>query len=150
MHTIERDGLTYCPNAVCYPYVTAIAYNVQGLYIDPTSPNATWIECTECGAQVRPNMAAPGAVAVILNDDDPTWIDDSAYNWETAQSIALDTGKRVVALTDDGYMTRDQIQELCDSERARYLDCFAPDGSDPLWCTDCGRHDHGSWECRAS
>lgn len=33
-------------------------------------------------------------------------------------------GKRVVAITDDGYMTADRAQALYDSDLAAYQDCW--------------------------
>jgi hypothetical protein len=61
-------------------------------------------------------------VAVILTEDGMPY--DGAFSWESAQSYALSQGMRVRALTDDGYMSRADIQALCDAERERYRDCF--------------------------
>lgn len=61
-------------------------------------------------------------VAAVLDDDDD--IIDYTYNWETAQNIALSEGRKIRALRDDGHMSKEDIQKLCDAERERYNDCF--------------------------
>jgi hypothetical protein len=49
---------------------------------------------------------------------------DECYTWEAAQNYALHEGMRIVAVADDGFMSRDDIQQLCDSELRRYNDCW--------------------------
>ena len=61
-------------------------------------------------------------IAAVLDDDGD--VIDYTYNWETAQNIALSEGRKIIALRDDGGMTKDDIQKLCDAERERYRDCF--------------------------
>ncbi|WIC89714.1 hypothetical protein SEA_BRAXOADDIE_92 [Rhodococcus phage Braxoaddie] len=51
---------------------------------------------------------------------------DYAMSWEAGQTYAND-GYRVVALADDGHMSRADAQRLYDAERARALDCFGND-----------------------
>ncbi len=63
----------------------------------------------------------PVHVAAVLNDDGTVY--DFTYNWETAQNMALQ-GYRILALTDDGHMSKDDIQRLCDAELDRHNDCF--------------------------
>ena len=60
--------------------------------------------------------------AVILDHDGTVY--DHAFTWETAQSMALSDGYAVIAIADDGHMSREEIQNLCDAERERYEDCF--------------------------
>lgn len=48
---------------------------------------------------------------------------DFALTWETAQTMANE-GYRVIAVADDGHMTKDQIQSMCDNENALRADCF--------------------------
>lgn len=62
------------------------------------------------------------AIAEILDDDGR--VIDLALSWETAQSMALSEGYRVRVLRGDGHMSADEIQRLCDAERARYRDCY--------------------------
>lgn len=70
-------------------------------------------------------LYGPGAVAEIL-DDDGTVI-DVALSWQTARNYALHEGRRVRVLADDGTMTRDRLQRLCDMDRALYRDCYGLD-----------------------
>ena len=60
--------------------------------------------------------------AIIFDDDGKVY--DHAWSWEAAQNYALHEGMRIIAVEDDGYMTKQDIQELCDSDRASYLDCW--------------------------
>lgn len=48
---------------------------------------------------------------------------DSCYTWESAQTYALQ-GYTVRAIADDGHMSKQEIQDLCDAELERYKDCF--------------------------
>lgn len=64
-------------------------------------------------------------VAVVLNDDDSIY--DHTFNWESGQNYALSQGYRVVAIADDGHMTKDNAQALYDAERDRYRDCYGID-----------------------
>lgn len=61
-------------------------------------------------------------VAIALNEDGTIY--DHCFNWETAQNMALSEGYAVKAIADDGSMTKDRIQALCDAEKARHDDCF--------------------------
>jgi hypothetical protein len=64
-------------------------------------------------------------VAVIYNEDGTVY--DHAFNWETAQNMALSEGYTVKAIADDPQspsMTKDKIQALCDAEKERHDDCF--------------------------
>lgn len=51
---------------------------------------------------------------------------DYAYNWQTAQTMANE-GYRMVALADDGILSRDELQRMVDCERELVLDCFGPE-----------------------
>jgi hypothetical protein len=64
----------------------------------------------------------PPFVALVY-EEGGTEVYDRCWNWETGQSFAL-TGYRVVAIADDGHMTKDEAQRLYDAERARFADCF--------------------------
>ena len=68
-------------------------------------------------AEYRQNV-----VAVVYNEQGEVW--DYAFNWESAQSYALNNGYRVEAIKDDGSMTIADQQALYDAERARFNDCF--------------------------
>ena len=63
-----------------------------------------------------------GVVAVVYDEDGTVF--DYAYNWESAQNYALAEGRLVRVVADDGGMTKDEIQRLCDAERDRFRDCF--------------------------
>lgn len=60
------------------------------------------------------------AVAIVLNDAGDPY--DVCFNWETAQAMAGEY--TVIALADDGHMSVDEIQRICDYERRIYIDCF--------------------------
>lgn len=62
------------------------------------------------------------AVAYDKNDDEH----DACYTWETAQTIARE-GYRVVAVADDGSMSKENIQKICDYELRIAIDCFGED-----------------------
>ena len=49
---------------------------------------------------------------------------DVAQNWETAQSMILDSGVRAIVLRGDGRNTREDWQEALDGELAAYNDCW--------------------------
>jgi hypothetical protein len=51
---------------------------------------------------------------------------DQCYTWETAQTLANE-GYRVIATGDDGHMTKEKIQKLCDYELSIAVDCFGMD-----------------------
>lgn len=59
------------------------------------------------------------AVAYDKNDDEY----DVCYTWEAAQTIARE-GYRIVAVSNDGFMSKEKIQSLCDYELEIALDCF--------------------------
>jgi hypothetical protein len=61
-------------------------------------------------------------VAIVYDADGSVY--DHCFNWETAQSMALSEGYRVEAIADDGSMTKERIQALCDHEKALHDDCF--------------------------
>ena len=71
---------------------------------------------------ILPISPDPSTVALVLDDEGAVY--DEAYCWEAAQNYALHEGREVIAVADDGFMSKEQIQALCDAERARYLDCF--------------------------
>ena len=64
-------------------------------------------------------------VAEVLNEDGTIY--DYTYNWESAQNYALSEGRQIRALRDDGHMSKTEIQNLCDAERERFIDCFGKD-----------------------
>ena len=51
---------------------------------------------------------------------------DHLYTWETGQTYAND-GYRVLALTGDGHLSREEAQGMYDRELAAALDCFGPE-----------------------
>jgi hypothetical protein len=61
-------------------------------------------------------------VAIVYNADGTVY--DHTFNWQTAQSMALSEGYTVKAIADDGDMTKERIQALCDHEKALHDDCF--------------------------
>lgn len=71
-------------------------------------------------------------VAEVLNADGSIY--DRAFNWQTAQSMALE-GYKVRVIADDEWtiggktysMSCADIQALCDAERERFRDCFGLD-----------------------
>ena len=48
---------------------------------------------------------------------------DSAYTWETGQTMAQ-AGYIVQAVAADGYMSTEDAQRLYDYERALFIDCW--------------------------
>lgn len=100
----------------------------------PTCNSAVGKKCTEATESGRKTVAyihtkrqeliekTEGAVALVFEHGSHL-VYDIALNWETAQSMALE-GYTIRAIADDGHMSRDEIQRLCDSETARYRDCF--------------------------
>ncbi len=60
-------------------------------------------------------------VAVILESDGTIY--DHAWSWETGENYASE-GYRVVALTDDGHLTRGEAQAMYDRRLADFVDCF--------------------------
>lgn len=67
------------------------------------------------------NGCPEGTVAVAYHKDGSVY--DFALNWETAQCLANE-GYRLEAVADDGHMTREEIQKLCDWEQNSAIDCF--------------------------
>lgn len=63
-----------------------------------------------------------GRPFVAVQVDDEGRPEDYCYNWETAENFGAE--HRMIALADDGHMSRETIQALCDQARAAYLDCF--------------------------
>ncbi len=72
---------------------------------------------------IRQIEAEYGARVVAVVREDNGSVHDHCFNWETAQTFALD-GYYVEALADDGYMTKETAQALYDAERERHDDCF--------------------------
>lgn len=71
--------------------------------------------------QIELPIAPEGAIAVAYVGEVAF---DYLQNWETCQQFAND-GYRVVVVNDDSYrMAKDDIQKLCDHERALVADCF--------------------------
>lgn len=64
----------------------------------------------------------PESIAFVL-DEEGHQIDDLADTWETVQNFALNQGRKVIAFKDDGHLTKDEVQNLADRERALYRDC---------------------------
>jgi len=56
--------------------------------------------------------------------DEHGQVQDLAYAWQTAESMALE-GSRVTVLWADGsYWDAARVQRLCDSSLAAYRDCY--------------------------
>jgi hypothetical protein len=64
-----------------------------------------------------------GAVAEVFDPDGG--LVDVCFCWEAAQNYVLHEGLVAVAIADDGHMTIAAAQQLYDSDRAAYLDCWA-------------------------
>lgn len=64
----------------------------------------------------------PPTVAVAYDDEGNEHA--RCYAWEAGQNYALHEGLRVVAVADDGGMTKANAQALYDAERDRYRDCY--------------------------
>lgn len=63
-----------------------------------------------------------GTVAIAYLSDGTIY--DFPFTWETAQQMANE-GYKIRAIADDGeYWTKERIQELCDGELQRAIDCF--------------------------
>ena len=60
-------------------------------------------------------------VAVAVEIETGEKLDDIG-NWQTAISMAQE--HQIVVLTGDGHLSRSELQQACDNERAMYLDCF--------------------------
>lgn len=74
---------------------------------------------TEKGKQ---KMVDSKVVAYVIADDGQIY--DECYGWEAGQNYAMHEGLRVVAVADDGFMTKTQAQSLYDFELAAYMDCW--------------------------
>jgi len=61
-------------------------------------------------------------VAIVYDENGQEY--DQCYTWETAQTYSQAEGKRVKAINDDGHMTKEDIQRLCDYELRLYEDCW--------------------------
>lgn len=59
-------------------------------------------------------------VAIAYDGDE---VYDYLNSWETCQSMAME-GYRIIAIKDDGPMTKEAIQKMCDYERNAVADCF--------------------------
>lgn len=63
-------------------------------------------------------------IALAINTADGAFeVYDYMLTWETAQAYAND-GYRIVVINDDGAMTKDELQQLCNAEFDRAVDCF--------------------------
>lgn len=70
-------------------------------------------------------MSDPTVVAYVYETEDTSGEPyDEVWTWEAAQTYALHDGAVIVAVADDGHMSKEDIQALCDAERARHIDCF--------------------------
>ena len=67
------------------------------------------------------NGCPEGTVAVAYYKDGTVY--DFALNWETAQCLANE-GYRLEAVSDDGAMSQEEIQQLCDYEQRIAINCF--------------------------
>ena len=63
----------------------------------------------------------PGVCAVAYDKNGDEY--DACYTWEAAQTIASE-GYKVVACSDDGGITKEGIQKICNYELEIALDCF--------------------------
>ena len=72
----------------------------------------------------------PNAVAVVFNlhATDPWEIYDWTLNWRSSQAYASDPQFLVIALRDNGGLSRESIQIVCDYERASMLDFLSRKG----------------------
>ena len=61
-------------------------------------------------------------IAVVLDEDGNYY--DRCWNWESGQSYAHSEGMRVIAVNNDGSMTKDKAQRMYDYERECFRDCF--------------------------
>lgn len=59
---------------------------------------------------------------IALAYDENGHIVDEIFSWETAQNFAAEY--EVVAIADDGIVTKQEIQDMCDYERKIHIDCF--------------------------
>jgi hypothetical protein len=62
-------------------------------------------------------------VATIHHPDRPDEVHDEAWSWETGQNYA-NQGYIVKAVTNDGFRTKQDCQDIYDAERAAFMDCF--------------------------
>lgn len=103
-------------------------------YACPTCMSRIGKKCTEATDSGRKTVAyihtarqdliekTEGAVALVF-EPGSFIVHDIALTWETAQTLALE-GYSIRAIADDGHMSREDIQKLCDAESARRADCF--------------------------
>jgi hypothetical protein len=76
---------------------------------------------TKTVAEIEAEYGQP-VIAIVYNADGTVY--DHTFNWETAQNMALSEGYTVKAIADDGDMTKERIQALCDYEKSLHDDCF--------------------------
>lgn len=67
-------------------------------------------------------------VAKVLAEDGLP--EDYCFNWQTADTIASQEGRKVIALTGDGIYTKEELQDMYDRSLELYNDCFGVDYED--------------------
>lgn len=87
----------------------------------PTTRTAPDLDTAQAWAA---SYDGPETIVAVVADASTGEKFDLTFNWETAQNYAAGRDYFVVAVADDGHMSRDDIQRLCDYERRTYLDCF--------------------------
>lgn len=60
-------------------------------------------------------------IAIALPTQDQEM--DCIFAWETAESMA-NQGHKIIVLEPDGWLTRRDLQTMCDRSKAAYEDCF--------------------------
>lgn len=62
-----------------------------------------------------------GAVALVVGESLTLY--DTCHAWEAAESYALNEGREVIVVNEDGH-TREWIQALVDQSKAQHDDCW--------------------------
>lgn len=62
-------------------------------------------------------------IAIAWTHEDGADPYDYPQNWETAQTMANE-GYKIQVIDGDGHLTKEEIQQMCDTELANAIDCF--------------------------
>lgn len=71
-----------------------------------------------------PEDILEGICAIAFTHDGEEY--DSCYTWETAQTLANE-GYYLIAVANDGHMSKEEIQRICNYEHEAAMDCFGPE-----------------------
>ncbi|WNM65015.1 hypothetical protein SEA_MASELOP_92 [Rhodococcus phage Maselop] len=124
----RRDPLTGALDVtarVRWDRATGEAYPVPSWKVSPSGVTYEHSDAADPDRDTASGYARPVMHYVAVAIDNNGAPVDYCASWEAGQTYAND-GYRVVALADDGHMTRADAQRHYDGERRAALDCFGP------------------------